>query len=482
MNKLTYIPIKRAFRIISIIVLLLFALPFANAAGRMDSAITKFANSKAMRNAKIGICVIDLKTGKTAAAYNSNNALIPASVTKLITSATAIKALTPGYRFKTDVYVDGRIDRNGVVNGNVIVNAGIDPTLESRFFPDQESFIVKVVKSLQSKGIKRIEGKVIINEKACPEPGVPEDWDDSDVVEDYGSGVHAINYSDNLCSLIFDVSGSKAIIIDTLPHQKKLKIRNNVKVVRGKSGRWTPAATRRKNSDLLIVSGNVRRQNNLVELKTTTPDPADALSCDLTEAIVCEGITVRNKNLKGKGYTPICSYYSPRLEEIASSLLFRSDNMYAEAVLRAIGLQNNFSSSRLSALKKEKSIISTWGIDIAGQTIYDGSGLSRTNRYSAKFLAGILAKAATDHQIGNIFPTLLPVCGYEGTVRNLLKGTSLEGRMALKSGSMTGVQCYAGYYPTGRPQYAVVMMANNFRCNYGTLKHSIEQLFIDMFA
>lgn len=54
--------------------------------------------------------------------------------------------------------------------------------------------------------------------------------------------------------------------------------------------------------------------------------------------------------------------------------------------------------------------------------------------------------------------------------------------MALKSGSMTGVQCYAGYYPAEHPQYAVVMMTNKFRCTHDALKKAIETLFEGMFV
>lgn len=453
------------------------------AGGIHAKAAEDFAQSKAMRGAKAGVCVIDMTTGEVVASLNEDIALTPASITKIITSAAAIKALSPNYRFSTEVVIDGLVDHAGVVNGNLIINAGLDPTLESRHFPEHESFIVGTIEGLKRLGIKRINGKVIVNESICPEPGVPADWEDADVTEDYGAGAHALNYADNQCSIIFDVSGKKAMIIDTLPHQSNLKIRNNVKVTTWRKSNWTPSASRKKNSNNLIVWGFVKRQDELVELKTTTPDPANALTCDLTEAIVCEGIPVMNRNIKSGSYRrTVYVHQSPLLQEIASSLLFRSDNMYAEAVLRAIALHDGPSASREMALRSERAVLADWGIDIKGQTIYDGSGLARTNHYSPHFLATVLTAAATDPQIGLLFPTLLPVCGQEGTVKKLLKDTPLDGKIALKSGSMTRVQCYAGYYPTGNPKYAVVVMANNFSCNYDALKKSIEDLLLGLFT
>ena len=190
-----------------------------------------------------------------------------------------------------------------------------------------------------------------------------------------------------------------------------------------------------------------------------------------------------NRNIKSGSYRrTVYVHKSPLLQEIASSLLFRSDNMYAEAVLRAIALHDGTSASREMALRSERAVLADWGIDLKGQTIYDGSGLARTNHYSPHFLATVLTAAATDPQIGLLFPTLLPVCGQEGTVKKLLKDTPLDGKIALKSGSMTRVQCYAGYYPTGNPKYAVVVMANNFSCNYDALKKSIEDLLLGLFT
>ena len=46
---------------------------------------------------------------------------------------------------------------------------------------------------------------------------------------------------------------------------------------------------------------------------------------------------------------------------------------------------------------------------------------------------------------------------------------------------MRGVRCYAGYFPVEKPQFAVVMLANNFRCGTDTLISAIEDLLVGMF-
>ena len=46
---------------------------------------------------------------------------------------------------------------------------------------------------------------------------------------------------------------------------------------------------------------------------------------------------------------------------------------------------------------------------------------------------------------------------------------------------MRGVRCYAGYFPVEKPQFAVVMLANNFHCGTDTLISAIEDLLVGMF-
>ena len=460
-------------------------LPQVLFAGKVNAkAAEDFAQSKAMRGAKAGVCVIDMTTGEVVASLNEDTPLTPASITKLITSAAAIKALSPNYRFTTEVVIDGLVDHAGVVDGNLIINAGLDPTLESRHFQEHESFIVGTIEGLKRLGIKRINGKVIVNESICPEQGVPADWEDADVTEDYGAGVHALNYADNQCSVIFDVSGKKAMIIDTLPHQSNLKIRNNVKVTTGRKSNWTPSATRKKNSNNLIVWGYVKRQNDPVELKTTIPDPANALCCDLTEAIVCEGIPVMNRNIKSGSYRrTVYEHQSPLLQEIASSLLFRSDNMYAEGVLRTLPLAAGLPATTANGVHIVNKLWKSRGLDTDGLAMKDGSGLARNGWATPQFLCDVLRLAYADRDsIGADYSQLLPRAGREGSVKRLLLRTPLRGKIVLKSGSMGGVQCYAGYYPASRPRYAVAIMVNNFPSKRSQVVSQVQTLLLDLFG
>lgn len=151
--------------------------------------------------------------------------------------------------------------------------------------------------------------------------------------------------------------------------------------------------------------------------------------------------------------TTILIYPSPKLSEIARSLMVRSDNQMAEATLRQLAP----GQPRAMAIAKERQILGDLGVNLKGARIADGSGLSRHNAISPRQLGEILCKMADNADYIGSFARV----GQEGTVRNFMKGAY---PYVLKSGSMTGVICYAGYRldpETNAPTHAVVLMLNN---------------------
>lgn len=102
---------------------------------KMDSAIRQFVSSRAMTGATVGVCVMDLRTGTPLASYNLERQMIPASVMKIVTSSAALKQLTQNFHFRTRLKYTGTIDKNGTLSGDIVIEGGIDPTLDSKHFP-----------------------------------------------------------------------------------------------------------------------------------------------------------------------------------------------------------------------------------------------------------------------------------------------------------------------------------------------------------
>lgn len=135
--------------------------------------------------------------GKAIYDINSELPLIPASITKCVTSASVLSLVDVDDRFVTPVAMRGKIDKQGVLHGDIVIKATGDPSLESRFFPEYNGFADSLAIAAQNKGIKTIEGGIIIDFGDVNDQSVPFGWEAGDLSHAYGTGWHALNYRDN---------------------------------------------------------------------------------------------------------------------------------------------------------------------------------------------------------------------------------------------------------------------------------------------
>lgn len=482
MRLIDYVKLMR--KIIFIILSLVVAVSAASAvdfSGSKD-AIKRFCSAPGMTRAHVGFCVMDLETGEMKVAYCERDSFIPASVTKLVTSATTMKAQPDGFSFITTVACRGSVDDNGTLKGDLVVRASLDPTVESRFFKEHPSFIAGCLRAVKRCGIKKIEGRVVVDKTIYRENPVPDAWEDPDVAEDYGAGLFAMNYADNQALIKYDSTADSFRLLDVTPKCAFGALDNRVRVVAAKSV-LKLRFFRKKNSETLRVSGSMSRRTKPHTYRTTMSDAHRAFVNALTDSLTAHGVEVVGREHERHHHEETIMFYSsPMLDDIVRSLLYRSDNMYAEAVLRGNSVGFDKAITRKHSLKKERHILKEWDVDLSNVNLYDGSGLSRSNHFTPVFLASTLRAAYLDPKLGKRFSALLPVCGCDGTVRRLLKDTRLDGRIALKSGSMNAVQSYAGYFPADEPRYAVVLMANKFTCSHSDIRKLIETLLLGVLA
>jgi serine-type D-Ala-D-Ala carboxypeptidase/endopeptidase (penicillin-binding protein 4) len=91
----------------------------------------------------------------TLAEHNADVTYNPASLVKLSTSLVALRKLGKDFRFETKFYVEGDVDKSGVLRGRIIA-AGNDPT-----FGDFHATLV--AKKLAERGVKKFEGELAVS-------------------------------------------------------------------------------------------------------------------------------------------------------------------------------------------------------------------------------------------------------------------------------------------------------------------------------
>ncbi len=130
--------------------LLAFTVP--SHAGFDKTALDARFNSK---TSDYGVIFTRLSDGKILYEKNSDQLLSPASVTKIITSATALSYFGPAFAFKTPIYHTGRLV-NGHITGDLIIQGNGDPFLVSEI-------LWQTAVDLRHLGIKAVDGDIVID-------------------------------------------------------------------------------------------------------------------------------------------------------------------------------------------------------------------------------------------------------------------------------------------------------------------------------
>lgn len=443
-----------------------------------QKAIDAFVADTMLRHASAGIAIVDLKDGAIVAGHHQDVACITASTMKTVTSTAALLTLGPDYQFITPVYLDGAIKGNRL-EGNVVVVGSGDPTLGSQYFKDDLDITGEIVNALRNHGINRIEGKVIVDNSRYPFPPYCDDWDVGDLAWNYGMGAHAVNYCDNKTRLIFD--GDRG----TMKDAHLMPDVSNVEIIDMLSG----AGKDNVNLHLeyvhpaVIVSGTAIDTTYYMDVSNPCPDVLlrDSIAGSLTRA----GIAVKWRDINARGERwPLVEHRSPVLTDIITSLLERSDNMFTEALLRKLADHSGRVATRTNGVAVVDSTLRRLGVDVSGKFQRDGSGLARANKATPRFFAQMLT-AMNGRKMGTRevqLVELMPRVGVNARIGSSIAQSAISGQVASKSGSMSDVQCFVGYYPVSDPKWAFVTLINNWRGSRGALKDKIDSMLLNVFT
>lgn len=412
----------------------------------------------------VGIYVKNLSTGRVMASYNASMAMTPASVTKAVTTASALLALGPDFRFTTTVSLQGSRGSDGVWNGNLVINSCGDPTIGSDEFETKSALTDSILGALKRAGIRTVTGRIVIKQ-TMKDAGACPTWECEDIAWSYGAGLFGFNYAGNTVG-VFPVKGTT-----TPPSTLKIRLIP--------SGGDSNDQIRGIDSNVLTVSGTARsRANRQWRVSASNPDPAYTYTRVLESRMADSGIKLGGDEVAAGNESTLCVYRSPEAAEICRNLMKRSDNMFAEGMLRAIDPEG----TRDDCIDAVKDIWKERGLTVSSTIMHDGSGLTRSNRFSPLFLAGMLEYMAKS-PLAETYTACFPVAGIDGTMRGFGAKSALKGRLAMKTGSLSSVQTYAGYRldADGRPTHVVVVMVNGFFCPRPALRDAIVKYLLKVF-
>jgi serine-type D-Ala-D-Ala carboxypeptidase/endopeptidase (penicillin-binding protein 4) len=421
--------------------------------------------------AQWGVEVVSLDRGETLYEHNSNRLYMPASNNKLLTSAAALVRLGPDFHFETAVSTDGEIT-GGILKGNLIVTGSGDPSLAARFHSGDPFAVFKDwARQLKEKGIRKIEGDLIADDRALPEPWLGATWEWDDLSYGYAAPISALQFNENLITAEIvpaDKEGSAATIrMRPLPDYLAV----DCHVLTGAQGSESQIDVERaETGESVIIRGKVPLKGEPVTQTVAVRYPAMFYLQALKRTLQSEGVEGAQCNLVRAQESPVSNvalkqlwtHTSPPLAEILKPLLKVSQNLYAETMTRTLGLV----VAREGTFEKGKTIVEetlrSMGIERGTYLYADGSGLSRRNLISADLLVRIF-KYMYHHKYFSQFYDALPIAGVDGTISSRMKGTKAENNAHAKTGTSASVRSLSGYIRTSDGEMlAFAMIANNF--------------------
>jgi len=334
-----------------------------------------------LTGANVGIVVQSMCSGKTLYQKNADHLFAPASVLKLLTAAAALDYLKPAFVFHTQLLSKGKV-LNHVLQGDLTVKFSGDPTLTT---DDLNALFAQ----LYQKGIHKIAGPIFIDNFDYGRIPYPPGWIWDDLSYSFSAPLNAIVINENYFILHFvpGKNGGKPSLKSNLPGGVAT-FSNSLRTIK-KFKKHCPISIYSDVNNHYKITGcfyqKWKRQMRKLAIRNVIPYAKKIIQQALKEnkiAYVGDG-KIRVRQVP-KGAKILVQHNSPALSKIVKTLLKKSDNLMANAVLKRIGetyygktgtWENSLQALRLLLGKPAR-------IDFSKNLINDGSGLSRYNLLS----------------------------------------------------------------------------------------------------
>jgi len=445
--------------------------------------VDDFVNNPILQNANISLLVKDQATNKIVYQYRPNNCTVPASTIKLVTTAAALELLGPKFCFETKLETDGFINSNGVLNGNLYIRGGGDPTLGSEHMGDL-NFLTKWVEEVKKLGIKKINGQIIADGTLYDDQGVNPKWTWEDIGNYYAAGASGISYMDNTYQLVLrsGIEGSTPEILRVVPEIPALTFENQLKstTIAFDSAYFYGAP----HTYLRSIHGEIPANRIEYIIKGDIPNPGLLLAEHFQAKLQESGILINQLPsdvvLSYTNRKVFLVQQSPPLSEIIQETNVHSNNGYAEQIFRYLALQKNKIATTNGAIQVVRTFWKSKGLPVEQLFMYDGCGLSPEDAVSSEFLVDLLYYMRISSPNKEPFFYSLPIAGKSGTLTSFLGKTALQGKVHAKSGTISRVKCYAGYMDATGKNYVFSIMVNNPNGTSKAVTRKIENFLLQI--
>ncbi|MGD1006729.1 MAG: D-alanyl-D-alanine carboxypeptidase/D-alanyl-D-alanine-endopeptidase [Ignavibacteriaceae bacterium] len=435
------------------------------------SQMNDIFNDPNFSNSQWGVVIQSLETGEYLYKRNEDKLFIPASDLKLFTTSTGLITLGSEYKFRTNLYMNGYID-GSILKGDIVIQGRGDPTISERFYNGN---MLKIYNdwadSLINIGIDEITGNIVGDDNAFDDVGLGAGWAWDYESNWFAAPSSAICFNDNCVDIVVTVNKkSHQPEVMVAPDTKYVIILNKAITV-PKDSNTAIETYREPGTSVITIFGTIRDNSDSVKTYVTVNNPTQYAMVVLKDVLKRKGILLDGypvgvndmaNTLDYSKMRPLFTQYSQPLKEIIKVTNKQSQNLYAEQILKAIGLETKGYGTVANGLSTEGRVLKEMGINPESMNIVDGSGLSRLDLVTPRQIVALLSYMYKSRYFIPFFNSL-PIAGVDGTLGDRMQNTKAQSKIRAKPGYLESVRNLSGYAFTGDNEpIAFSIIVNNF--------------------
>lgn len=410
---------------------------------------------------RASVKIVSLDRDEVLYERDSRLLMRPASNMKLLTSAAALHILGTDYSFQTGVLADS-IDEKGTVHGNLYLKGYGNPDLTT-------ADLDTLVSRLRGAGIRKVTGNIVGDASFYDDRYWGEGWMWDDEPYSYEAGISALSLNKNCVrvSVVPGASHGDSVSVSVEPTTRYVSLLNTARTVTDSVAEPLEISRLYVNRlNIITVTGETLAGPDTVEQLVTVWRPELYAATVFKERLEADSIAVSGQAAPGAALP--WSRELARIRWPIDTMLINlnkvSDNLSAENTLKAISAKRGgIPGSARHGLSQLHLVLDSMGIDTTLYYVVDGSGVSHYNLVTAEMLIRLLAGMARNSELFPLFYESLPIAGVDGTLKGRMNGTTAQGNLRAKTGSISGVSSLSGYVTTlDRERFAFSILMQNF--------------------
>jgi len=417
-------------------------------------------NHRQVPHESLSILVEDVESGEILLRWRDDIPRNPGSTIKLLTTLVALDLLGPAYVWNTEVHalgdiVDGRLD------GDLLIKGYGDPFLVTER-------VWQLLRRIRHAGIREIAGDLLLDDSFF-------DVAEHDPAAFDNQPLRAYNVAPNALLMNFKVvrywfepnRDANGVRVWLDPPLTNLKVENRLTLAPGRCRGYQRGITISANAaiDQMTFSGNFPSGCRRYAMDRAALGHNE-FAFGLFAYLWRESGGVFDGGWKNAlapdDVEPLIEFRSLPLADVITRINKYSNNVMARQLLYTL------SAEVLGVPGTEeggRKVVGDWlqrkQLEFSALAFDNGAGLSREARMTAADFGAMLRFAWQQHYMPEYLASM-SLAGLDGTLKNRLDDSALEGTAHLKTGSLDHVAAIAGYLQSrsGR-RFAVVVLQNH---------------------